>query len=135
MNTNANPSDDGGSRRAGFSLVEVIIAVVILAVGVLGLAGTTAYIVRQITLADLMTERAAARQTAIEKVNATPFAQLASGSDSVGVFFVEWTISGGGRSADVTVVTTGPGLSTSDSNPYPTLGPGVADTFEFTVVN
>ena len=123
------------ATRAGFSLVEVIIAVVILAVGVLGLAGTTAYIVRQVTLADMLTERSAARQTVIEKVNALPLASVTGGSETVGVFKVTWTaVAGSGRS-EVTVITLGPGVATSGANPYPTLGPGVADTFTFMVLS
>jgi prepilin-type N-terminal cleavage/methylation domain-containing protein len=80
---------DGGQRsRAGFTMIEVIIAITVLAVGVLGLAGTTAYIVRQVTLADVMTERTAALQTVIERVQAMPFDSVSAGSDSVGSFAV-----------------------------------------------
>ena len=68
-------------RGAGFTMVEVIIAIVVLAVGVLGMAGTTAYIVRQITLADVMTERAVALQSVIERLQATPFASVGTGAD------------------------------------------------------
>ena len=108
---------------------------VILAVGVLGLAGTTTYIIRQVTLADMLTERSAARQTVIEKVNALPLASVMGGSETVGVFKVTWTaVAGAGRS-EVTVITLGPGLATSGANPYPTLGPGVADTFTFMVLS
>ena len=121
------------TREGGFSLVEVIIAVVILAVGVLGLAGTTAYIVRQITLADLLTERAAARQTIVERLHAAQYPP-ASGADSVGVFYARWSVSSTGRSADVTLYTVGPGLARSSTNPYPVLGPSVIDTFTFTVL-
>ena len=126
---------DVSPLRGGFSLVEVIIAMVILAVGVLGLAGTTAYIVRQVTLADLLTERSAARQTVVERMNATPFASLADGTDSVGVFGVEWDVTAAPGRAAITVITTGPGLATSNANPYPSLGPNVADTFDFTVLS
>lgn len=122
--------------RAGFTMVEVIIAIIVLAVGVLGMAGTTAYIVRQITLADVMTKRATALQTVIERVQAMPYADVASGSDSIGVFAVEWSSTTESvQSKLVTVVTTGPGLTTSSGNPFPFLGPNVADTFEYRVIN
>jgi len=122
--------------RAGFTMVEVIIAIVILAVGVLGLAGTTGYIVRQVTLADLMTERAVAQQSVIEEVQAAPFASITSGADSVGSFAVKWsstveTI----QSRLVTVVTVGPGLANAGSSPSPVFVPNVADTFVFRVIN
>jgi len=117
-------------------MVEVIIAIVVLAVGVLGMAGTTAYIVRQITLADVMTERAVALQTVVEQLQSIPFASVGSGSDTVGMFAVTWTsASESAVSTLVTLVTTGPGLATSGGNPFPFLGPNVADTFEYRVIS
>lgn len=133
--TSSGP-DRGSRPRGGFTMVEVIIAIVILAVGVLGLAGSTAYIVRQVTLADLMTERAVAQQSVIEQVQAEPFASIGSGADSVGSFAVSWSSTAEtSQSLLVTVVTVGPGLATSASSPSPTLGPNVADTFVFRVIN
>lgn len=124
----------GSSPRSGFSLIEVVVAIVILTIGVLGLGGTTAYIVRQVTLADVMTERATALQSVIERVNAMPFANIGSGSDSVGVFAVSWTSTAdGGNSRVVRVITRGPGMATSATNPFPALSPSVPDTFEFRV--
>src|SRR6185436_7692637 len=37
------------SGRAGFTIVELLVAVVILAIGVLGLAGTSAVVLQQMT--------------------------------------------------------------------------------------
>ena len=121
--------------RQGFSMVEVIIAIVVLAVGVLGFAGTTAYIVRQVTLADVMTERSAALQTTIERLQAMDFDDVGYGSDSVGVFAVRWSSqSETTQSKLVTILTLGPGLHTSATNPFPMLGPNVLDTFEYRVI-
>lgn len=122
--------DEDPRSRAGFTMVEVIIAIMVLAVGVLGLAGTTAYIVRQVTLADVMTERTAALQTVIERVQAMPFDSVGAGSDSIGSFAVQWSATDEGTwSRLVTVITVGPGLRTSGSSSTPFLGPDVADTF------
>lgn len=116
-------------------MVEVIIAIMVLAIGVLGLAGTTAYIVRQITLADIMTERAVALQSVVERLNAAPFASVGSGSDSVGVFYVRWnSVAETAASRLVTVYTVGPGLATAAGNPFPYLAPNVEDTFQFRVI-
>ena len=125
-----------GSTRNGFTMVEVIAAIVILTVGVLGLAGTTAYVVRQVTLANVMTERSVALQTAIEKVQAMPYTNVATGSDSVGHFRVTWS-SATETSASklVTFITTGPGLRSSTVNPFPTMGTNVADTFVYRVIS
>lgn len=114
-------------------MIEVIIAVVVLAVGVLGLAGTTAYIVRQVTLADIMTERAAALQTAIERVQAMDFDTLDVGYDSVGIYGVRWTSAfAGAQLKEVTIVTNGPGLAQGSA--FPLLSRQVADTFVFKVI-
>jgi len=117
-------------------MVEVIIAIMVLAIGVLGLAGTTAYVVRQVTLADIMTERAVALQSVVERLSAAPFASVGSGADSVGVFYVRWSsVSESSTSKVVTVYTVGPGLATAAGNPAPYLGPNVVDTFEFRVIS
>ena len=47
-------------------MVEVIIAITILTVGVLAMASTTAFVVRQTTFADLMTERAASKSSGMK---------------------------------------------------------------------
>ena len=65
-------------------MVEVIIAMLILTIGVLGLASTTGHIVRQISLGDLMTERSVAFQTIIDRLQSLPYDSVGSGADSVG---------------------------------------------------
>jgi prepilin-type N-terminal cleavage/methylation domain-containing protein len=116
-----------GHKESGFTLVEVIVAIVILAVGLLGMAGTTAVVLRQLTAADLSTQRAMALQTTLEKLRATPFDSVQAGSDSVGVFQVNWTVADEFEWKDVEIVTAGPGLGYSSG--YQVLSPSVADTF------
>ncbi len=110
-------------------MVEVIVAIIVLAVGVLGLAGTTAYLVRQITLGDLMTERAVAFQTIFDRLQAMPYNNVTTGTDSVGVFAIRWqAVNAGSQNKIVTVVTTGPGMS---RGVMPTNNPQRVDTFTF----
>jgi prepilin-type N-terminal cleavage/methylation domain-containing protein len=117
------------SGRGGFSLVELTVAVVILAIGVLGLAGTTLFVVRQVTLADVSTERAAALQAAVERIRATVYTTVGSGSQTTGSYSVSWAVS---DSTNVTKtvrgITTGPGLRKDTAAVVPTLGNSVADT-------
>jgi len=120
--------------RGGFTLVEIIVAVIVLTFGVLGLAGTTAYVIRQVTLAEVTSRRAAAVQSAVEQLRAMPYEDLANGSDSVGPFAVDWTVASSNRSAQITVVTRGPGLYSDASNPFPMLRDGVVDTFVYKVI-
>ena len=131
MPTSAAPSAPP-SDRGGFTLIEVMVALIILTVGVLGLAGTTVWVVRQSTLAELTTERSAAVQTVVEQLRASDYTGLAAGSDSVGRFDVSWSVAAGNRSKLVTVVTVGPGLSSGSG--MPSLTGSVADTFAYRIM-
>lgn len=118
--------------RAGFSMVEVIIAIIILTVGVLGLAGSTAYIVRQITFSDLLTERSVAFQTVIDRLQSLPYDSVADGDDSIGVFYIRWEVTPDGpQSKMVRLWTTGPGMANA---PVPTNNPQHVDSFDFRVL-
>lgn len=126
-------TSDRTPSRGGFTIVEVIIAMIVLAVGVVGFAGTTGYIIRQITLADLMTERAAAFQTTIDRIQSLPYGNVAAGADSVGVFYVRWSaVDNGAQDKTVTILTVGPGLDRFA--PSPMLSQGVVDTFVFRIL-
>lgn len=135
MSRAVNDTTDRAARpeaRAGFTMVEVIIAIVILAIGLLGLAGSTGYLVRTVTLGDLLTERTFASQTIIDRLQSLPYANVVDGTDTIGVFAVDWeAVDDGPQSKILTVVTVGPGLST---NGMGTLAPAVADTFVFRVL-
>lgn len=119
--------------RAGFTIIEVILAMVVLAVGLLGTAGTTLLLVRQTTLADVATERAVALQGTIEGLRSIPFDSVRSGSDSIGAFEISWTV---GRESlrwkGVDIVTTGPGLQAGDG--FPTIAQSVPDTFSYRII-
>ena len=118
--------------RSGFSLVEVVIAIVILAIGVLGLAGSTAYIVRQITFSDLLTERSVAFQTIIDQLQSLPYDSVQNGQDSVGVFYIRWEVTpDGAQSKMVRLWTRGPGMANA---PVPTNNPLHVDSFDFRVL-
>jgi type IV pilus assembly protein PilV len=124
--------DRSRAAAGGFTLVEVLVALIILTVGVLGLAGTTALAVRQVTLADVTSERAAALQTVIERLRTTPYATLAAGSDSIGAFTASWTIVNvSQRSTELRIITVGPGLGSGSG--MPALRAQVEDTFFYRI--
>jgi prepilin-type N-terminal cleavage/methylation domain-containing protein len=117
--------------RGGFTIIEVIIAMIILTVGVLGLAGTTAYFIRQTTLSDLMTERSNAFQTILDRLQSLPYDSVTSGTDTVGVYGVAWSsVNNGSQNKTVTLVTVGPGTRGAP----PRNDPAVVDTFTFRVL-
>ncbi|MBI4408662.1 MAG: prepilin-type N-terminal cleavage/methylation domain-containing protein [Gemmatimonadetes bacterium] len=89
------------SPRGGFSIVEIIIAMVILSFGLLAMAAATGYIGSEIRLADVRTERIAALQHQAEILRtqgSTPqgyidLAARAQGSaETVGRFTIWWDV-------------------------------------------
>ena len=122
------------SARGGFTMVEVIIAIIILTLGVMGMAGTTMLVVRQVTLARVMTERSVALQSVVERVQAMNYDNVATGSDSLGVFRMTWSsTSETSQSKLVRIITVGPGVKTAGAG-FPVLTTGVADTFNYRVI-
>ena len=129
------PVTSRASDRGGFTIIELVIAIIILAVGVLGLAGTTMLVVRQVTLADVNTERAAALQSVIERIRATNTNTITNGSQTIGSFAVTWTLTDSTNlSKTLRVITRGPGLSKDSASVVPMLGSNVADTFTLVVL-
>jgi len=126
-----------GSRpenQAGFTLVEVIVAILILSVGILGLAATTGWVVRQSTLSRVTEDRGAALQAAVETIKSTPYTSLGNGSLSIGAFQESWSVSNtGSRYTEMEIVSTGPGLGSAGGG-LPTVTRSVVDTFTYRLV-
>ena len=122
--------------EAGFSLVELVMAVVVLAFGVVGLASTTLFITRQLTLAEVTTERVTAIQSVMERLRATPYDSISEGADTIGPLVVSWTATvTTAQTKAVRIVTVGPGLvSLSEGQPTPMLSSAVADTVIYKVL-
>ena len=60
------------ASRAGFTLVEMMVAVVILAIGLLGMVSTSAYVVRQVSGGAQQTLAANAVQSRVEWMRSVP---------------------------------------------------------------
>lgn len=123
------------ASRSGFSLIELVVALVILAVGVLGLAAVTAFTVQNVTAAELDTERGQALQTVVEELRSMPFDSLKSGADTVGAFAVSWTVVDNNGYATVNITTTGPGLAPGDGGAMPSISGQVSETFTYLVTD
>ena len=108
------------ARRSelGVSLVEVVVAMVVLTVGSLGLAGTTLHVVREVAVGQVTSERATATESVLERVRALPFDSVSAGSQTIGSFAISWTVpEEDTRTKLVRFVSVGPGLVTGASGP------------------
>ena len=81
------------NNERGFSMAEVMIAMVILTVGVLGIAASSAAITKMTAEGGRGGGSAAVAESRIESLNATPCANLtATGSATTGKYTESWTI-------------------------------------------
>jgi len=118
--------------RRGVSLIELLVAVLVLSVGILGMAAGTGFILRMVEISRLDTQRAIALQGAIERVKTVPLSDLRAGSATQGAFTTTWTIVDGGASfATVVFVLSGPGRSGS-SSVNASIAPNAVDTLVYT---
>lgn len=80
------------SGERGFTIVEVIIAMIVLTVGLLGLVSTAALTTRMISQGQRYSEAAALANERFEILRATPCASMADGSNTSGQVQVAWTV-------------------------------------------
>jgi prepilin-type N-terminal cleavage/methylation domain-containing protein len=121
-------------QRSGFTLLEVMVAVVVLTVGLMGLAGATTYVLRQVNVSELKTERSLAKQTAFERIRAAGHGQLLEGVDTVGDYIVKWSSEQPTPNLQrVRLVSVGPGLARTGDG-VAMMSNTVADTTTFAVV-
>lgn len=97
--------------RGGFTIVEVVVAIVILAIAAFGIAGVAATASRMLARATATERAAAAAVFVMDSLLAED--QLRAGSRAVGRFDVDWTVqdTGGVRKIKLTVAFREPGRS------------------------
>ncbi len=96
--------------QKGFTLLEVLVALVILSVGLLGMASLTASVIRSNSFSDDLTAATALGQDKLEELINTSFTSLASGNDTVSAdgsagtkYSRTWTITTVGTRADIVI--------------------------------
>lgn len=96
-------------REGGFTIVEVLMAVVVLTVGLLGLASTAGYVTRMIAQGNRYTIAATLAGRRLELLRAGGCATIVNGTSATGRFTVSWTVTtlatGSQRSAKQVQVT------------------------------
>lgn len=87
--------------RRGFTIVELVVAIIIITVGLLALAGGSAATIRQMELSQQTSTAALIAQSRLEKLRATSAcSNFASGSSSVTpVYSDKWTVASYATSA------------------------------------
>ena len=78
-------------NNRGLSLIEVVVALLVLTVGLLGLAAGTGFVIRSTEVARVDTNRAAAIQSGIEALRAVPFADVGTDTREIGAFTISWS--------------------------------------------
>jgi hypothetical protein len=110
-------------------------SVLVLAFGVVGLATTTLFITRELTMAEVTTARAAATRSAMERLRATPYGLIDSGGDTIGPMVVSWTVTATTpQIKTLDIVTVGPGRMRASEGQAPMMSNAVADTLTYRVL-
>jgi type II secretion system protein I len=90
----------------GFTLAELMVAVVIFSVGLLAMAGTAAVIMTTLTSTESRTIAASVAESRFERMRTTACASRASGSATTRGIAEVWTLNRLVRADDVTVSVT-----------------------------
>jgi Tfp pilus assembly protein PilV len=83
-------------RTAGFTLIEVVVAAVILMVGVLALVGTSRVATQSVRRATLELRTAQLVQEQMERLRTLPIGSLANGSGSYAAGNASWIVADSG---------------------------------------
>lgn len=109
----STPDSTPRRDRKGFTLVELMVAMMLLSVGMLALASSSAVVIKQMTEGGTMSVASAVAQTRIEKLRtsmstctATALPAAATGSATTRGVSESWTITPMTRSAQISVTAT-----------------------------
>jgi Tfp pilus assembly protein PilV len=105
----------------GVSLVELVVSILVLTVGILGLAATAGQVAKMVGWGGRYSASAIAASAQLEQLRATPCGSLAgSGSSTVGIYSVSWTVATNGNLRTITVTVTYPNGRTRRADVYET---------------
>jgi prepilin-type N-terminal cleavage/methylation domain-containing protein len=121
------------SRQDGFSLVEILIATMVLTVGLLAMAASTAYVATHLKSTSYTTQRTQAKERMVEELRATTYANVATSNTArtVGRFSMTWNVSTAGLAKRVSLITSGPAYLGRSKGQRTT----VVDTMSFSILS
>ena len=90
-------------NRRGYTIVELLVAVMIFSIGLLAMAGTASVILSTLTSTQSRTIAASVAESRFERVRATPCVNRAAGSALSRGISEAWTLDRLARADDVTV--------------------------------
>ena len=90
--------------RKGFTLVELMVAMMLFAIGMLALASSSAAVVRQMGEGSRMSIAASVAQTRIERLRTANCTAASNGTATTRGITEAWTVSPQARSAEIVVV-------------------------------
>lgn len=76
----------------GFTLIEVLIAIFILTVAFAGIFAVTSMVINGNALGREITTATTITQNRLEELKKTPYANLAGGSQTQGIYTTTWTV-------------------------------------------
>jgi type IV pilus assembly protein PilV len=79
-------------NRAGFTILEVLVAMMILTVGILGLVTTAALVTRMIGQGQRYSEASTLAAQRIERMRSRSCTTLANGGATQGAYTISWTV-------------------------------------------
>ena len=109
--------------RTGFTLIEVVIAIVVLGTGALALAGSAAVTVRRMAEAARHAAAVSMARTRAESSLASPCGSLASGSEISRGIRSDWVVRGGAASTELSQRVSYPTTRGERSDDFVTAAP------------
>jgi len=83
--------------RRGFTLVEMIIAIIVMSIGIMGLAGTATYVVRQVGEGSTQTVAAALAAQLTDSLSSRRCSNIVAGNQTKRRVTLTWTVDDSSR--------------------------------------
>ena len=91
----------GRRPRRGFTLIEMIIAIIVMTIGIMGLASTAGYVAQQMGSGNMQTVAAALSTKVADSLSSRKCTSLVAGSQTKRGVTVAWTVTTATRTRTV----------------------------------